>query len=82
MKWFRKAAEQGDAQAQNNLGTMYGQGHGVAQNDVQARMWFDLAATKGDAAARTNRDIAAGNMTPAQVAQAERLARECKPKER
>jgi hypothetical protein len=33
-RWYRKAADQGHAQAQNNLGTMFEQGRGVAQSDV------------------------------------------------
>ena len=34
--WYRKAAEQGDAVAQYNLGVLYHEGHGVAQDDTQA----------------------------------------------
>ena len=45
-KWSRKAAEQGNAMAQSNLGLMYENGHGVPQDDVQAYMWFDLATSK------------------------------------
>jgi hypothetical protein len=29
VKWFRKAAEQGDAEGQNNLGALYAQGQGI-----------------------------------------------------
>jgi uncharacterized protein len=32
LKWYRKAAEQGDAIAQNNLGVMYENGKGIPQN--------------------------------------------------
>jgi uncharacterized protein len=32
VKWFRKAAEQGDAKAQIALGTMYRDGQGLPQN--------------------------------------------------
>ena len=84
-RWYRKAAEQGDAGAQNNLGVMYDKGQGVTQNYVQAHMWSNLAASRAkgvavrDAAAK-NRDILAGRMTPAQVAEAQRLARAWRPK--
>jgi hypothetical protein len=74
--WFGKAAEQGHAEAQNNLGLMYEKGHGVTQDFVQAQMWFNLAAAKGDEDATKNRDIVAGKMTPAQIAEAQRLAGE------
>ena len=74
--WFRKAAEQGNAEAQNNLGLMYDEGQGVTQDFVEAKMWFNLAAAKGDENARKNRDSVAGKMTPAQIAEAQRLAEE------
>ena len=44
VKWYRLAAEQGDATGQINLGAMYYQGRGVAQDYVRAYMWADLAA--------------------------------------
>ena len=78
--WYRKAAEQGNTSAQTNLGLMYANGQGVPQDDVQAHMWFNLAAAKGHADAIKNRDIAAAKMTPAQIAEAQKLAREWKPK--
>ena len=42
--WFTKAAEQGDAGAQFNLGNMYGKGEGVSQDTKQAIVWFTKAA--------------------------------------
>lgn len=53
-KWFRMAAEQGHAAAQNNLGWMYASGNGVAKDDVEAVRWYQLAAEKGHASAQTN----------------------------
>ncbi|MGB3097213.1 MAG: tetratricopeptide repeat protein, partial [Candidatus Deferrimicrobiaceae bacterium] len=82
-KWFRKAGEQGDAQAQYNLGLMYDKGQGVPQNYILAHMWFNLAVSalegKGRNDAEKIRDLVASKMTPAQIAEAERLAREWKP---
>jgi hypothetical protein len=46
--WFRKAAEEGNAAAQNNLGKMYFQGLGVRQDIVQAEILFKKAAAQGD----------------------------------
>ena len=80
VSWFRKAAEQGDAYAQTNLGVMYYSGRGVPQDYVQAHMWWSLAAAKGDADAINNLDQIAAKMTPAQIAEAQKLAREWKPK--
>ena len=53
---------------------MYQDGKGVTQDYVQALKWFNLAATSGYADARKYRDIAASKMTPAQVAEAQRLS--------
>ncbi len=75
LHWFRKAAEQGTAHAQNNLGVMYSKGWGVAQDYVQARLWFNLAAANGNDLGRKNRDSLAKKMTPAQIAEAQKLAR-------
>jgi len=60
---------------------MYRKGQGVPQDYVQAHMWVNLAATQGREDARKARDILAFQMTPAQIAEAQRLAREWKPKQ-
>jgi TPR repeat protein len=41
-------AKQGDADAQSNLGVMYGKGQGVMQDNVYAHMWWNIAASSGD----------------------------------
>ncbi len=81
IRWYRRAAEQGDAGAQFNLGLMHFEGRGVAQDHVQAHMWVNLAAAQGREDARKARDKLAELMTPAQLAEAQRLAREWKPKQ-
>jgi uncharacterized protein len=87
LKWWRQAAEQDEPKAQYNLGVMYEAGQGAPQDYVQAHMWFDLAASrffaaseeeKLDAATRY-RDHVAAKMTPDQIAEAQRLAREWRP---
>ena len=80
VKWYRKAAEQGFAEAQYSLGVMYAEGRGVQQDFVQAHMWFDLAAASGDSSAGKNMEIIAAKMTRSQIAEAQRLAKEWKPK--
>jgi hypothetical protein len=76
---YRLAADQGDASGQTKLGAMYGNGQGVPQDYVLAHMWFNLSAAQGDQLGAKNRDIVAQRMTPAQLAEAQKLAREWKP---
>ena len=52
----------------------------MPQDYVQAHMWFNLAAAHGIEPASKNRDMVAENMTPADLSEAQRLAREWKPK--
>ena len=52
VKWYQKAAEQGHADAQYNLGYMYRNGQGVPQSDKEAATWFGLAADQGHANAQ------------------------------
>ena len=87
VSWWRKAADQGAADAQFNLGLMYAKGQGVPQDYVQAHMWTNLAASRLAASEKEkrddavkNRDVVAAKMTPAQIAEAQKLAREWKPK--
>ncbi len=82
--WYQKAAAQGDANAQSNLGAMYYNGQGVPQDYVMAHLWSNLASVglSGEDRERAvrNRDLAASKMSPSQVAEAQRLAREWQPK--
>ena len=79
-KWYRRAAEQGIANAQYNLALMYHDGLGVPLDYVQAFKWFDIAARGGDENAASGREFVARKMTSAQVAEAQRLAREWRQK--
>ena len=54
VSWYRKAADQGHALAQNNLGAMYMQGLGVAQSDREAVKWYRKAAEQGHTIAQRN----------------------------
>jgi TPR repeat protein len=78
--WYRKAAEQGDANAQVILGGKYALGEGVPEDYVIAHMWYNLAAAEGHKNAVKARDLVAAVMTPQQIAEAQKLAREWKPK--
>jgi len=85
LRWWRKAAEQGNAKAQSKLGFMYRNGLGVPQDYVQAHMWYNLVASRSppgmdrDRAVK-NRFIIAQKMTPAQISEAQKLARNWRPK--
>ena len=50
--WFRVAAEQGSAVAQNNLGLMHLKGQGVSQDDAKAAKWMRSSAEQGFAVAQ------------------------------
>jgi hypothetical protein len=83
-RWYRKAAEQGDALAQQNLGVMCWLGQGMPEDYVLAHMWFNLAASRasGDVQKKAAgaREAVAQKMTPEQLAKAQELAREWRPK--
>jgi hypothetical protein len=51
-KWTRLAAEQGNTDAQSNLGGMLQYGHGVTQDYAEAVKWYRLAAEQGYADAQ------------------------------
>ncbi|PJG45942.1 hypothetical protein CAF53_17040 [Sphingobium sp. LB126] len=82
--WFERAAAQGNPDAQVELGDIYATGRGVSQDKVTAYKWLQLAQTNG----RTERvrtkatqllDRLSRGMSPAQIAEGQRLAREWQP---
>ena len=80
LSWFRRAAQKQDALAFAKLGLMYALGRGVTQDYVKAHMWYNLSATHGEKRSASFRDSIAKKMTPAQVAEAQRLAASWTPK--
>ena len=80
LKWTLKAAAQGYADAQVNLGFRYAKGQGVPKDLVRAHMWSNLAAAQDVDLAMDNRAILASKMTAAEIAEAQRMAREWKPR--
>jgi uncharacterized protein len=77
MKWYRLAATGEDSRAQYNLGWLFANGKGVAQNLVCAHMWLNEAANRGYSDAARFRDAISKLMTPQQIAEAQTLARKC-----
>ncbi len=92
LREWRPLAEQGSAKAQVTLGLAYGIGLGVPRDLVQTHMWLNLAASRlppgkhRDTAAKSrdkaveHSDIVAATMTPAHISEAQKLAREWRPK--
>lgn len=75
-RWMRLAAEQGVAEAQSRLGTMYELGRGVERDEVAALVWYGRAAAQGQRAALERRSSLAGRVSPEQVEEAARRARD------
>jgi hypothetical protein len=71
--WYRKAAEQGETDAQFSLASCYLAGQGVAKNSQEAAKWLRAAATQlGQAqGTRENSRRAEGNAVPAASGQRE-----------
>jgi TPR repeat protein len=67
LTWYRKAADQGLADAQYSLGYLYANGHEVPQDYVQAHLWLNLSAAQNNTVAATNRDDVAKLMTTEQM---------------
>ena len=80
MGWNVAAAEQGQADAQFNLGLMYAEGQVVPRDYQQAYFWWLLAGTQGDKDAAKFRDLVERDFSPAQRAAAQADARNWKPK--
>ena len=79
-QWYEKAAAQGDAKSQLYLGLQSSFGQGVPVDLVQAYMWYSIAAGNGNMHAPGYRDDLTRQMTPAQITEARKRAREWKPK--
>ena len=74
VKWFRRAAEQGNTRAQHNLGFMYANGEGVPKDYVRAYAWLNLAAAQGEKGAVKTKDDLRPHMTTDQIARAQQLS--------
>ena len=85
VRWYRRAAEQDNASAQVTLGFFYSLGRSVLQDNVLAHMWLNLGASKlsGELRERAirGRDDVASRMAPADINEAQRLAREWRPRD-
>ena len=69
-------AEQGDSLAQSYLGRMYADGEGIAQDNIQAHKWFSISLTGSYKNGREFKNNVEKQMTPVQIAEAQKLERE------
>jgi TPR repeat protein len=79
-KWYTKAAEQGNASAQWVLANMYHEGTGVLEDYVEAYKWAILTVNGTDADSQADaghlRDVLRQQMTPTQIEEAQRRAKD------
>jgi uncharacterized protein len=80
LRWCRLAADQGHGAAMFLIATHYEQARGVPKDLVQAYHWYNLAAANGHEAGAKWRNRLGRDMTAAQIAQAQFLTRNWKPK--
>jgi len=79
LRWTRLAAEGGNVMAMEDMGRRYMVGDGVARDFLQAYKFLNLVAIKSPSAAK-KRDILENKMSPEQISEAQRLARDWKPR--
>ena len=70
---------QGYGGAQNNVAIAYALGQGVPKDLTEASKWFALGAAHGDNQRADLREAIKKDMTPAQIAEAEKRVKEFKP---
>ena len=80
LKILTRDAEKGIDEAQNNLGYMYEFGTGVPQDYVLAHMWYNLSGLQGNETAIGRLNILERKMSPRQLAKAQEVGRNWKPK--
>ena len=73
---FESEAQKGRADALYNLGLAYSTGQGVEVDYVAAHKWFNLAALKGNNEAKRYRGEISREMSPTEIAEAQRMARD------
>ena len=80
LKWYRAAAERGDALAQYNLGMRYYEGNGLTANPVDAFQWLSLAANQQMPDATKALEQLKRTMNRDQIAEGRRRVTEFAPK--
>ena len=76
--WYRRAAKQGLANWQYNLGLMFTNGEGVPKDFVRAHVWYSLAKSNGSRWSQVASILLKSLMSAEQITQAQALARRCR----
>ena len=80
VQWLRIAANALDPDAQYHLGIAYDNGFGVRRDPVAALMWVQLAAAQNHELAQSEEKAMMERMSPRQIANAQQMARDWRPK--
>ena len=75
VRWYRKAAEQGDDGAQLALGVCYVNGEGVGKDLAQGFAWLSVSDTNGNEKAREFVALLEKGMTAEQMTEGTKIAR-------
>ena len=77
LKWYTRAAKQGYASAQNNLGWLYSKTTTQFHNETKAYMWWLIAAQNGSQTALENMVRMKTRLAPDTISNAQNLAEKC-----
>jgi len=78
-RWFARAADLGYVDSAFNLAVLYERGDGVPQSLVDAYKWYAIAAAAGDTESRTRMSAIESELSPEDLAAAQRAAAAFKP---
>lgn len=81
LEQMRQTAEQGDAEAQLEMGILYEFGYHMPKNNVTALAWYLRSAAQGDALAIKRSDELKSHMTPDEIDAADKLSKELMTKQ-
>ncbi len=77
VKWYSKAAEQGDGKDQTVRGVMYGYGKGVLRDRKRAYMWYNIGNANGNELGWINKGNVTKKMTLADISKAQNMSSRC-----
>jgi len=80
VRWYRAAAEAGDAKGQFNLGALYTTGDGVERSPAKAYLWLNLSSAQGETLAENMLNDYKHGMTTTEIVEGERLLRDYQTK--
>jgi len=81
LEQMRQSAEQGNAEAQLEMGILYEFGYHMPKNNVTALAWYQRSAAQGNALAVKRSDQLKSHMTPDEIDAANKLSKELMTKQ-